>query len=81
MSRERMVAVISNSLEKIFLSEAWPSKLQHCFFTSEIYFTVRRKIYPAEEGGSDKYFAAATAKAKIWRGPFAVWGFFACKWI
>ena len=25
------------------------------------------------------YFAAATAKAKIWRGPFAVWGFSACK--
>ena len=36
-------------------------------------------MYPAEEGGSDKYFAAATAKAKIWRGPFAVWGFSACK--
>ena len=31
----------------------------------------RREIYPAEVEGSYKYFAAATAKAEIWRGPLA----------
>ena len=31
----------------------------------------RRETNPAEVGGSDKYFAAATAKAEIWRGPLA----------
>jgi hypothetical protein len=31
----------------------------------------RRETYLAEVGGSDKYFAAATAKAGIWRGPLA----------
>jgi hypothetical protein len=31
----------------------------------------RRETYHAEGGGSDKYFAAATAKVEIWRGPLA----------
>ena len=31
------------------------------------------------EAGRANFVVAATAKAKIWRGPFAVWGFSACK--
>ena len=48
-------------------------------FHCEHIFYCSQKNISVEVGGSDKYFDAATTKAKIWRGIFAVWGFSACK--
>ena len=73
-----MVAVKGNSLEEYFFGGTAFTTIALIFFLRKCCFLFAENI-SVEVGESDKYFAAATAKAKIWRGPFAVSGFSAFK--
>jgi hypothetical protein len=69
---ERIVEAKGNSLEysRLFTGGLAVDNIALHFHCENMLYC-RRETYPAEVGGSDKYFAAATAKAEIWRGPLA----------